>query len=193
MSGDGLGIVCLIHHYSVDFDKPHITMKIDLKNTESRREFLVKSSRIGLTCGALSFCLCNHVSAEDSEAKPAPDPKKLNYCGYVCPAECPMKLAGESGDVEQKKAAYDMWHIKERYGLDFDPDQVFCDGCKTDKEELGVAVSNCVIRKCAVEKELDCCIECDELAACEKGAFKAFHDFHKSVIEMQKQYQASMG
>ena len=159
---------------------------------ESRREFLIKSSKIGLTCGALSFCWCNRVTAQESTDKPVPDPKKLNYCGYTCPDDCPMKLAGESGDVEQKRKAYEMWHLKERYGLEFDPDQILCNGCKTDEKELGMAVGHCPIRKCAIEKELDCCIECDELVSCEKGALKLFPDFHKMVIEMQKQYQASL-
>ena len=162
------------------------------ESTESRREFLIKSSKVGLACGALSFCLRHRLSAEESE-NPVPDPKKLNYCGYTCPDDCPMKLAGESGDVEQKRKAYEMWHLKERYGLEFEPDQIFCNGCKTDKEDLGAAVSHCPIRKCAIEKEFDCCIECDELVSCEKGALKLFPEFHKMVIEMQKQYQASLG
>jgi hypothetical protein len=164
-------------------------MKIHPENTESRREFLLKSSRIGLACGAMSFCFCNHLAAEESLDNPVPDPRKLNYCSWACEADCPMKTAGESGDIEKKKAAYEMWHVKENFGLEFEPDQIFCNGCKTDKKELGAVVSHCLIRKCAIEKKLDGCIQCDELVSCDKIP----PDFHKNVMEMQKKHQASMG
>lgn len=163
-------------------------MKIESGNAESRRGFLIKSSRIGLACGALSFCWCNRLVAEDAD-KPVPDPKKLNYCGWSCKPDCAMKLAGESGDIEKKKAAYEMWHVKENHGLDFDPDQIFCNGCKTDKKELGVVVEHCEIRKCAIGKKLDGCIQCDELTTCDKFST----DFRNVVLEMQRQYRAAQG
>ena len=153
---------------------------------ETRREFLIKSSRIGFACGALSFCFCNRLTAGEA-VKPIPDPKKLNYCGWSCQPDCAMKLAGESDDVEKKRAAYEMWHVKENHGLDFDPDQIVCHGCKTDSKELGVVVEHCEIRKCAMKKKLDGCIRCDELASCEKFPT----DFRKVVLEMQQQYRAA--
>ena len=172
-------------------------MKINTPETNSsRREFLKQSSKLGLLCGFA--CMCPHTSLklnaeEGMMGKSVPDPKKLNYCGYTCPDECPMKLAGESGDIEKKRAAYEKWMIKERYGLKFDPDKVLCNGCKTEKEELGMAVGNCPVRKCAIEKKLDGCIECNELIACDQKLWTEFPQFHDYVMEMQKTYRASLG
>jgi len=161
----------------------------------SRREFLKQSSKFGLLCGFA--CLCPHTSlklhGEGETGAMKPDPKKLNYCGYTCPDDCPMKKAGLSNDIEQKRAAYEKWRIKERYGLEFEPSKVLCNGCKTDKDELGMAVSNCPVRKCAVEKKLECCIECDTLASCDKVLWKEFPSFHEYVIGLQKSYLGSMG
>ena len=173
-------------------------MKINTPKLEtSRREFLKQSSKLGLLCGFA--CLCPHTEmklhAEEGgmmSGPEVPDPKKLNYCGYVCPKECPMKLAGESGDVEKKRAAYEQWRLKERYGVEFDPDKILCNGCKTEKPELGMAVGNCPVRKCAIEKKLDCCIECDELATCDKVLWKEFPQFHSHVLKLQEQYRNSL-
>jgi len=173
-------------------------MKIEPSNHEvSRREFLKHSSKLGLLCGFA--CMCPHVvsklQAEEADAAGTsivPDPKKLNYCGYVCPENCPMKAAGESTDIEQKRNAYNEWRIKERYGLEFDPDQILCNGCKTDKAQLGMTVSNCPVRQCVIEKELDCCIQCDDLATCDKALWKEFPPFREHVLKMQEQYRRSL-
>lgn len=160
-------------------------MKLNTTNLINRRDFLKNTSTAGLACGFA--CLCP-MALSANENNDIPDPEKLNYCGYKCPKECPMKLAGLSNDIEKKKAAYEMWHIKDRYGLEFDADTVFCNGCKTD-QALGVAVDNCTVRKCAVEKGVNGCIECDTLPTCDKSLWKTFPEFHKQVIGMQKNYR----
>jgi len=158
----------------------------------SRREFLKQSSRLGLLCGLGCFYAQNlKLHGAGMSGAATPDPKKLNYCGYTCPAECPMKAAGLSNDIEQKREAYETWRIQERYGLEFDADKVLCNGCKTDAEELGMAVSHCPVRKCAIEKQLDCCIECDELASCAQVLWQEFPDFHKHVMNMRESYLAA--
>ena len=162
-------------------------MKLNNTNPVNRRNFLKNASKTGLACGFACMCPIALAAKDDEEI---PDPKKLNYCGYKCPKDCPMKLAGESNDIEQKKAAFDMWKIKDRYGLDFDADTVFCNGCKTD-QPLGVAVDNCLARKCAIEKGVNGCIECDTLPTCDKSLWKLFPEFHKQVIGMQKKYRAT--
>ncbi len=147
----------------------------------SRRDFL----RLGTFAGLACLCPIARLHAEENRTAPLPDPKKLNYCGHTCPPDCPMKLAGQSGDSETKRKAFELWHIEERYGLAFDPDQVFCHGCKTGEPEPGVAVANCPVRPCTRERGFDCCIECGQLAACDKALWERFPDFHKSVLQMQ--------
>jgi len=39
-------------------------------------------------------------------------------------------------------------------------------------------------------KKLECCIECDELEACDKDLWKRFPKFHQQVVEMQAKYRA---
>ena len=94
-----------------------------MKTNQTRRDFIQKSSKIGLVCGA--FVCCPHMNAFgnmfDDEV---PDPKKLNYCGYVCPPECQMYVATIENDTEKKKEAYKLWKIEEKYGIAFDPDKI---------------------------------------------------------------------
>lgn len=162
-----------------------------MKNNSSRRDFLKKSAGFCFTCGTLVAFPRIPAMGLSMDEEDTPDPKKLNYCGYVCPADCPMKKATAENNVELKKECYKNWRIQEKYGVEFDPEKVVCYGCKTDKEYKGVVVENCTVRKCAIEKGYDCCIECNELAACDKEIWKAFPDFHKAVIEMQKKYQSA--
>ena len=156
----------------------------------TRREFIQKSSKIGLACGAIA--LCPRISAfgnifEDE----VPDPKKLNYCGYICPPDCPMYVATIENDTEKKKVAFDTWKIAETYGIEFDAEKVFCYTCKNKEKPAGVVTKNCPVRECADGRGYDCCIECNELADCGFDLWTKFPEFHKHVQEMQKKYLAA--
>jgi hypothetical protein len=164
-----------------------------MKSKLNRREFLIKGSRAGMSACALMFCAklpAKGGSPQSTEEKKKEilDPKKLNYCGYKCPADCPFLKASVKNDAELKKKAYDMWKIKERFGVDFDPEKIFCFGCKTTDKPEGIVLKKCTVRTCAMEKKLDCCIECTELVACEKDLWKRFPKFKEKVIGMQKEY-----
>jgi len=159
-----------------------------MKNQPDRRDFF----RLGLQAG-MAGCLLmmsprllafNHLYQEKN-----PDPKKLNFCGYKCPENCQFLEASVKNDPELKKKAYDTWQIKERYGAGFDPEKTFCFGCKNTEKPEGVVLKGCHVRKCAIEKGFDCCIECDKLTACDKDLWTRFPDFRKAVIEMQIKYR----
>ena len=64
------------------------------------------------------------------------------------------------------------------------------DGCKAPGKPEGIVVQRCDVRPCAREKKLECCIECDELPACDKDLWRRFPDFKKQVVELQKKYRA---
>jgi len=154
----------------------------------NRRDFLKKSTKTGIaTCALLSgtnlaSAAFNFVISDEI------NPKKLNYCGYTCPTDCKFKTASVKNDVELKKEAYKLWKIKEKYDIDFDESKIFCFGCKEKDKPKGVVTLNCTVRACAIEKEYDCCIECDNLPNCDKQLWKQFPDFRKKVIEMQMKY-----
>lgn len=161
-----------------------------MKKTHTRREFLNKSTTVFFACGAISMCprlsAMSHLYDDD-----IPDPKKLEYCGYSCPPDCPLYLATIENNVEKKKEAYTNWEIKERYNLEFDPEQMFCYRCKNDEKPAGLVVKNCPVRKCVIEKGFECCIECPELAQCSQSLWQTYPEFHKAVIEMQQKYLTS--
>jgi len=117
-----------------------------------------------------------------------PDPKKLNYCGYTCPPDCPFKEATLKDDLELKKKSWENWKIKERYGKDFDEKTAYCYGCKDETHPPGAVMENCTVRSCTISKGLNCCIECNELPSCEKDLWKRFPEFYEEVKKLQQQY-----
>lgn len=153
-----------------------------------RRNFLNKSTHVGI--GFCSIMLGPNIcSYAISRTNDKPDPTKLNYCGYQCPDDCQFLKGSLENNIEVKKEAYKLWEIKERFDIDFDPEQIFCFGCKTKDKPEGVVLVNCTVRACAIEKKLDCCIECDELVSCDKNLWDRFPDFKKQVIGMQKEFR----
>ena len=156
-----------------------------------RRDFLATGAKAGFTlCG---FCACAQFpgivfAGEDSDEKI--DPKARNYCGYICPEKCTFLNGTLKNDVELKMQAWKEWKIEERFGLAFDEQQAICYGCKSLDKPEGIVVSRCDVRACAQEKQHDCCIECEELVACDKDLWRRFPKFKEQVVEMQKKYQA---
>jgi hypothetical protein len=160
----------------------------------NRRNFIKLSAVAGITgCAFLLAGKFNSLQAfnTSSTGNEVPDPKKLNYCGYKCPDDCQFLQATRENNPELKKKAYETWKIKEKYNIDFDAEKTFCWGCKTKDKPLGITVSKCPVRNCAIEKGYDCCIECDKLTSCGFELWKNFPDFQKQVIDMQKNFKVS--
>ena len=160
-----------------------------MKKTTSRREFLNKGTQLFLACGAIGMCPNLNAMSSFTGNDDVPDPKKLEYCGYSCPPDCPLYIATLENDTEKKKETYKDWKIKEKYNIEFDPEQMFCYKCKSEGKPAGVVVQNGPVRKCVIEKEHECCIECDELTECKKELWQTYPDFHKAIIDMQKKYR----
>ncbi|WP_319228970.1 DUF3795 domain-containing protein [Draconibacterium orientale] len=156
-----------------------------MTNQSNRRQFIRNSSVTG--CAIL---LSGKLSAFTFPQDELPNPKKLNYCGYTCPADCQFLEASEKNDVELKKKVYAEWQIEEQYGIAFDAEKIFCFGCKNSDKPAGVLLNNCKVRGCAIDKQYDSCIQCKQLIDCDKNLWKRFSDFHKSVIAMQEKYLA---
>jgi hypothetical protein len=160
----------------------------------NRRNFIKLSALAGITgCAFLIASRFNSLKAMSafSNENEIPDPKKLNYCGYQCPNDCLFLQATRENNLEMKIKAYNVWKIKEKHGIDFDAEKIFCWGCKTKDKPVGITLSKCTVRNCAIEKGYDCCIECNNLVKCEFELWKNFPDFHKQVLEMQKTYIGS--
>ncbi len=162
-----------------------------MKSKINRRNFIKKSSQVGMACCALmigsKFATAGSFANMFDDEKI--DPKELNFCGYTCPADCKFHIATIENNLEKKKEAFEIWHIKERYGLDFDENIAFCWKCKNMEKPEGAVVHNCTVRTCAMEKGHDACIQCNELTSCDKDLWSRFPEFHKAVKEMQIKYK----
>ncbi len=166
-----------------------------MKPQFKRRDFFKTCAQAGIACCALMatpklFAFQNGSPFFAPGEKP--DPKKLNYCGYTCPADCTFKKATLDNDLELKKKAWEEWKIKERYSLDFDEETAYCYGCKDKEHTPGTPMANCTVRSCTIFKGLDCCIECDELKTCDKDLWNRFPKFYEGVLKLQEQYHASL-
>jgi hypothetical protein len=171
--------------------KVFTSIKALMKKEIKRRDFVATCLKAGVTCCALAYgtSLSAFDPAKRQDTKP--DPKNLEYCGYKCPADCPLKKATLENNLDLKKKAYVDFKFKEKYGIEFDADKVFCYGCKIKDKPLGMSVKACTVRKCAIEKGYECCIQCDGLATCDKELWTNFPKFKDIVIEMQKKYKAA--
>ena len=162
-------------------------MKTELK----RRDFVTRCFKAGVAGCALVYG--NSLLAQDpvkQQLKKA-DLKSLTYCGFKCTNQCTIYRATIENSLELKKKAYEEFKWKEKFGVDFDADKVFCYGCKPQDKPLSINVNVCTVRKCAIEKGIDCCIECKGLTACDKELWKRFPQFKENVIKMQNNYQAT--
>lgn len=158
-----------------------------------RREFLKRSGQAGIAGCALLLCGNAAASVSLLMGDDIPDPAKLNYCGYTCPEKCDYLMATLNDDEALKKECFANWAIEERYGIKYDPEISFCYGCKAEGKPEGVVVTACTVRACTIEKELDCCIECDELRSCDKDLWKRFPEFYDGVKKLQLKYFESKG
>jgi hypothetical protein len=161
-------------------------MKKDIK----RRDFVGTCLKAGVACCALSYGANLSAFNPTGKQDKKPDPKNLEYCGYKCPAECTLKKSTLENNLELKKKAYVDFKFKEKFGVEFDADKVFCYGCKQYDKPLGLPVTTCTVRKCVIEKGYDCCIQCDGLTACNKELWTNFPKFKDAIVEMQKKYRA---
>ena len=154
----------------------------------TRRKFIQKGTGVAgclMFMGSGLFANSNFVFVDDGQV---PDPKELNYCGYKCPENCKMFLAGESSDEKLKKEAFKEWEVEKKYGVSYSPEVVFCEKCKGTNDPKSIILKNCTVRGCVIEKGLESCVECKGLAACDKELWGQFPKFKEQVLKMQEVY-----
>ena len=160
----------------------------------NRREFIKNCSRAGLGC---AFLLCPALSLADTdtakgptpeEIKAALNPANLTYCGYQCGDHCELYRATQTNDPELKKKVFDEWGWKDRYQIEFDPEIVFCHGCKNEEKPKNVVMKACTVRACAIERKLAACTQCGKLAGCEKDLWTRFPQHKEYVLKLQAKY-----
>jgi hypothetical protein len=159
-------------------------MKTELK----RRDFISKCLKAG-AAGCALLCGNSLFGQEIFKLKKA-DLKTITYCCYRCSMECPTYKATIENSTDLKKKVYENAKWKEKYGIEFDPDKVFCFGCKPSPDKtLSINVKACTVRNCAIEKGYDCCIECNGLITCDKKLWVSYPEHRELVLKFQKLYQ----
>jgi predicted RNA-binding Zn-ribbon protein involved in translation (DUF1610 family) len=93
------------------------------------------------------------------------------YCGLYCGA-CAILLASERGEVE-KLLAYEE-------DATCTAEQLSCRGCRT--EIVAYFCADCEMRRCAGERGVPYCVNCDEYPCEQVRAFQADKHPHHSII-----------
>jgi hypothetical protein len=88
----------------------------------------------------------------------------LSFCGLLC-SECGAFLASSNDDDEKRAEVAKLW--SKEYNKELKPEDINCDGCLSEEENLFNYTKVCVIRQCGKEKGILNCAYCDEYG-CEK-------------------------
>ena len=166
-----------------------------------RRNFLGQCAKCGGACWALLALGRISGAQERATAKPGQtpkpvDPKALCYCGIpqaYCETQCELFKASRENDVKLKKAVYEQWEMKKKFGVDWDPDKIFCYGCKPGDKPLKVGMAECEVRTCPMAHGLESCVQCLDLASCDKAFWKEWPIAFGMAKKLQARYAAQPG
>ena len=88
----------------------------------------------------------------------------IAYCGLDC-SKCEGYLATQANDDDKRAETAKQWSAM--YHADIKPEQINCDGCRSEGIKFFYCSNICELRKCCIEKELENCAACD-MYACDK-------------------------
>ena len=106
---------------------------------------------------------------------------------------CELYKATLENDEKAKKLIYEKWEWKEKFGVDYDPEKVFCHTCKPGDKPKKVGMAECVIRICAMANGMESCVQCKNLAGCDKEYWKKWPDLYAFNKKNQARYLAEPG
>ena len=77
--------------------------------------------------------------------------RMIAYCGLVC-SDCPTFVATQNDDdaARAQTAAF----YSEKFGFDLKPEEINCDGCKSDAGKLIGYCRSCDIRRCCLAEKV---------------------------------------
>lgn len=84
--------------------------------------------------------------------------KKYGSCGLIC-SECPANIAYITNDQKLREKTAKEW--SEIYQAEIPANAINCTGCRQQGVKIGHC-SECKIRLCAIQREIETCRECSE-------------------------------
>jgi hypothetical protein len=161
-----------------------------MKSEGNRREFMKDCAAMGGCClavllGAKTLSGRTVAGGGDAKETEAVDPKSLAYCGLSCGTQCALYKATVENDVALKKKVYEAWGWKEKFKVEFDPEKVFCWGCKPADKPLKVGMDACDVRNCAIGKKLEACVQCGDLKTCDRELWKEWPAMKENALKLQ--------
>jgi hypothetical protein len=88
----------------------------------------------------------------------------IAFCGITC-HECGALLATRDDNDEKRAEVAQLW--SKEFKADIKPEDINCEGCITDGDNLFSHTKICEIRKCGKEKGVVNCAHCSDYI-CEK-------------------------
>ena len=94
--------------------------------------------------------------------------RMIAFCGLDC-SECEAYLATQADDDRQRAETAKAWSA--RYNAEIKPEQINCDGCRSDGRKFFYCATMCELRQCGLNKGVDNCAGCDEYPCQKLEAF----------------------
>lgn len=169
-----------------------------MPSEKSRRRFLEDCAKFGGTCCALlawnRLLPSEERSQEGKDRESDPiDLKRLAYCGIPCTQACELYKATLKNDVKAKELIYEKWEWKKKFGIEYDPEKVFCYTCKPGDKPKKPGMAICGVRNCALANDVESCVQCKTLAACKQEFWKSWPELFEFVNKLQVRYAAQPG
>jgi hypothetical protein len=89
----------------------------------------------------------------------------IAYCGLDCES-CEARIATIRNDDALREKVAKLW--SELNSVEITPEMINCVGCRLDGVKTPYCESLCPIRQCALERGVQTCGGCGEMADCEK-------------------------
>ena len=109
------------------------------------------------------------------------DGKMIACCGLIC-TDCAAYIAKRTNDDEIRNKAAAKWSSSD---WTVAPEEINCDGCKSTGGVLFKHCTQCAVRACVTEKNLDNCAHCEDYG-CEKleGILKHLDSSARETLEV---------